>query len=137
MKAVQDVICTARKIVAHFNHSVVATNCLHTMQKKLGCPEHSLIQDVETRWNSTFYMLERLIEQRRAISVTNAELNIKTELTQNQWTLAEKIVGVLAPIEEVTRECSKASASASLVIPVVSAIRSKLKVGLMFVLKSL
>jgi hypothetical protein len=123
LKAVQDLLSTARKIVSHFNQSVVAANCLTRMQNKLDCAEHCLIQDVETRWNSTFYMLNRLIEQRQALSLTNAQLNLKTELTQTQWTLAEKVVDVLAPIEEVTRECSKASASASLVIPVIYAIR--------------
>ena len=129
IKSVQDLISTARKMVSYFNHSVVAANCLTNMQKKLGCPEHCLVQDIETRWNSTFYMLERLIEQRQALSVTNAELNLKTELTHAQWTLAEKVVNVLGPIEEATRECSKESASASLVIPVISAIHNKLKVS--------
>ena len=129
VKAVQEMLAIARKIVTHYHHSVTATQCLKDMQVKLGCPEHCLIQDVDTRWNSTFYMIQRLIEQRRPISVANAELNVKFEMTQAQWKLAEKVMLILGPIEEATRECSKESASAALVIPVISAIRSKLKVG--------
>ena len=56
-----------RKIVGHFKHSTVAMGALTERQKLLKLPEHSLVKDVATRWNSTYFMYERLAEQRVAI----------------------------------------------------------------------
>ena len=60
----------ARKIVGHFKHSVVAMSGLREKQVQLEVPQHHLIQDVSTRWNSTYFMLDRLAEQRVAIYAT-------------------------------------------------------------------
>lgn len=58
--------CSA--IVAFFHHSTNATVKLKEIQKQLKFPEHKLIQSVETRWNSVFYMFERLREQKEAVT---------------------------------------------------------------------
>ena len=57
----------ARKTVGHFKHSSLARTALKEKQQQLSIPQHHLIQDVATRWNSTYFMLERLHEQRWAI----------------------------------------------------------------------
>lgn len=54
----------SRKIVGHFKHSEQACRYLSKCQETCAVPHHSLIQDIETRWNSTFLMLERLVEQK-------------------------------------------------------------------------
>lgn len=64
-------ISAARRIVTHFNHS--GYKKLHEIQEQLNLPKNQLHQDVSTRWNSTYYLLERLNEQRRAISVNFTE----------------------------------------------------------------
>ena len=33
-------------------------------------PDHKLVQEVDTRWNSTFYMFERIIEQHEAVTLS-------------------------------------------------------------------
>ena len=43
---------------------------LREVQKQIGIQEKKLIQEVETGWNSSFYMFERMAEQYQA--VTNA-----------------------------------------------------------------
>ena len=63
-RAMIDTVGKARKIVGHFSHSCKATAKLEEIQEKKDLPKHRLIQDVATRWNSTFKMLERLYEQR-------------------------------------------------------------------------
>ena len=59
----------AHKLVGHFKHSVIAMSALRINQKQTNIAEHHLIQDVSTRWNLTYFMLERLEEQRWAIRI--------------------------------------------------------------------
>ena len=93
------------------------------IQQQLSLPDHCLIQDVPTRWNSSYYMLERLIEQRRAITVAITECQPPTELRAQQWLLAEKVVLLLKIFEEATRESSSDYASASVVIPIINTLK--------------
>ena len=58
-KSVIDNVSICRNIVCHFNHSALACSRLKNIQDELGIPQHELIQDVRTRWNNTFYMLEQ------------------------------------------------------------------------------
>ena len=48
----------ARKLVGHFKHSALATAALRQKQEQMNVPKHHLIQDVVTRWNSTFLMFQ-------------------------------------------------------------------------------
>ena len=45
-----------RKIVGHFKHSVVAMGVLREKQQSTNIAQHVLIQDIATRWNSTYLM---------------------------------------------------------------------------------
>ena len=58
-----------RNILSYFHRSSKATNKLVTIQSRLKLEPHKLIQDVETRWNSLFYMFERMIEQHEAVTI--------------------------------------------------------------------
>ena len=58
-----------------------------------------LIQDVSTRWNSSYYMLERLVEQKKAITVANTECQPPAELCTQLWNLAEKVINLLKVFE--------------------------------------
>ena len=49
---------TCRKTVGHFKHSVVAMGVLHERQRAMNIPQHSLLQDVARRCNSTYFMYE-------------------------------------------------------------------------------
>jgi len=76
----------------------------------------ALYQDEPTRWNSSYYMLKRLVEQRKAVSAANTEVNASFNLTAAQWKLAEKL---LKPFEEATEDISSAIA---LFISIVSSL---------------
>ena len=52
-----------KRLVAHFNRSPKSYYLLHQKQIALGHKQHSLINDVVTRWNSSYYMIERILEQ--------------------------------------------------------------------------
>jgi len=64
-------------------------------------------------------MLERLLEQRRAVTTTLPETNCSVELTMHQWTLLGHLVALLRPFEEFSREFERQDACLSLVIPAV------------------
>ena len=44
------------------------------MQEQMQGPVHKLIQEVDTRWNSTHHMLQRLFEERQAVGAALATL---------------------------------------------------------------
>ena len=91
LSSVQDMLSVCRHIVSHYHHSHVASSCFTRNQQQLDLPSHTLIQDIDTRWNSTFYMLESLLQQRKAISVTSSELNLDYDISIQQWTTMEKV----------------------------------------------
>lgn len=70
---VKDMLAIARRIVGHFKHSTLAYDHLKKIQDELGAPIKRFQQDVSTRWNSTFYMLESLFEQKRVLAAFAAD----------------------------------------------------------------
>jgi len=88
----------------------------------------ALYQDKPTRWNSSYYMLKRLVEQRKAESAANAEANASFDLTAAQWKLAEKVIKLLKPFEEATEDISSDLSSIVLFIPIVSSLIRLLQV---------
>lgn len=84
----------ARSLVEHFKKSEAASSKLKT--KKLGQPEHKLIQDVSVRWNSSYYMISRLLEQRWTITACLSDQEVThrskhfLDLNAEQWCLLEQ-----------------------------------------------
>ncbi|KAL0152182.1 hypothetical protein M9458_051905 [Cirrhinus mrigala] len=75
-RSVADVAALGKRMVGHFKHSQLPCSCLQSIQKDLGMPIKRLQQDIATRWNSTFYMLESLVEQKRALAAYAAEFEL-------------------------------------------------------------
>ena len=117
-RAVIDILSSCRKIVGHFRHSCLAYSRLRVIQENLGLPQHRLIQDEPTRWNSSLYMLQRILEQKMAFAAYATEHMI-IQLNSYQLELVAKIVAALSPIEEVTKSISTDAASISVVLPFV------------------
>ena len=122
----------AKKLVGHFKHSSLAMSSLKEKQKTLNITEHTLIQSVATRWNSTYFMLERLLEQRWAIyGVLHDETVSKPDhksldLKDEQWELMSQLVVVLKPLQVATTAlCEEHNVSVSLVYPVVYGLLKK------------
>lgn len=67
------VLCKkVRAIVGHYKHSAQATRTLKDGQTHMDLPNVSLIQDVDTRWNSEHAMLSRLVELKHAVPLEMA-----------------------------------------------------------------
>ena len=56
-----------KKLVEHFKRSTKETYLLRDKQILLDLPQHELIQQCDTRWNSTLYMLQHIKEQQPAL----------------------------------------------------------------------
>ncbi|XP_038124484.1 zinc finger BED domain-containing protein 4-like isoform X2 [Cyprinodon tularosa] len=97
----------ARNLVEHFRRSELANSKLKK-QQQMNTAEHKLIQDVNTRWNSTYYMMERLLEQRWPVTATLSDPEVTPrgkhycDLKPEQWVLLEELVQGLGPFECAT-----------------------------------
>ncbi len=101
------IITKVKNVVSYFHRSTKASDKLRSIQTRLNIADHKLIQHVDTRWNSIYYMLERYLEQQEAIRLTlclleRPDLDIPSEHGQ---TITES-VAILKPFEAVTREIS-------------------------------
>ena len=63
-------IGAARCLVEHFHKSELASTKLKEKQGQMNTPQNKLIQDVATRWNSTYYMVESVLQQRWPVTAT-------------------------------------------------------------------
>lgn len=124
-RAVNDLLASCRRIVGHYSHSCLAYSRLREIQQNLGLPQHRLIQDEPTRWNSSLYMMNRILEQKMAIAVYATEKSV-IQLTSHQLDLAAKVVAALSPIEEVTKSISADAAAISVIIPFVKLLSKTL-----------
>ncbi|XP_063762122.1 E3 SUMO-protein ligase ZBED1-like [Eleginops maclovinus] len=98
----------ARCLVKHFKKSEPASSKLKQKQKQWGTAEHTLLQDVSVRWNSSYYMVSRLLEQRWPVVATLSDPDVTQrgkqylDLRNDQWILLEELEQVLKPFEQAT-----------------------------------
>ncbi|KAJ4939782.1 hypothetical protein JOQ06_029218, partial [Pogonophryne albipinna] len=122
-RAIIDVIAMLKRCATHFHHSILAKQRLRAIQKDLGLPEHNLVQAVPTRWNSTLQMLQRALEQKRALSIYAGEHGGFACPNSHQWDIVSNVVKTLIPKEEVTLEVSHNNSSASCIIPCLTVLK--------------
>ncbi|XP_026825051.1 zinc finger BED domain-containing protein 4-like [Ooceraea biroi] len=124
---IEEVIKNCRKIVGHFRHSEQVSRKLKNCQKQCGLPTHSLLQDIEVRWNSTYLMLQRLSEQKRAVNLYSVEQGGINTLSSSDWNLINDITNVLKFFYEATLDMSSDNACISIIIPLISLLNRKLQ----------
>ena len=98
----------ARKIVTYFRTSTTGKERLGQIQVSMGRPKHKLVIEVETRWNSTLFMLQRLFEQREAVGAALASLHTDIiPLSCQENDVIQETSKVLAPFHQATVELSE------------------------------
>ncbi|XP_033933242.1 E3 SUMO-protein ligase ZBED1-like [Pseudochaenichthys georgianus] len=96
-------LARCRKLVGHFKHSPSNTEELHKEQTELEQDKEPLIQDVSTRWNSTLFMISRLLKNQEAVKATLAKQKHKlTMLTTAEWDRLQRLETLLKPCRYVT-----------------------------------
>ncbi|XP_041470438.1 E3 SUMO-protein ligase ZBED1-like [Lytechinus variegatus] len=113
-RQVHNTIARCAKIVEFVNKSSKAKYLLTEKQQQLDLPNHKLVQDVKTRWNSTHDMLTRILEQQQAICAMLLELK-KQELmpTVDEFRTIEQLVELLEPVKDMTEFFSGATYATS------------------------
>lgn len=128
-KDLQIVKDKVKQIVTFFHHSVKATDKLSQLQVQHNVPVKKLIQDVETRWNSTYHMLERFVQQSNLVTTTLCLLG-KNHLciSNDELSLIKKVIPLLEYFDEATKELSAEKfTSLSKVIPIVRGLQDSLQ----------
>jgi hypothetical protein len=107
---IQKVLLKARKLVEHFNRSTTANGALDRQQIQMQLKPLNLLQDVSTRWSSTFIMCKRLKELRLPVSMVLANRQIfdgqkrhELELTTDDWSHLETLCDLLEPFALLTK----------------------------------
>ena len=127
-------LAKARKLVAHFKQSVRVRTALHQRQVEMKMKKLNVVQDVSTSWNSSLYMLRRLLLLRVPITaIMNDSSATKAadqalNFTPSQYHLAEKLVEILEPFESATTLLSaEKKVTLSLVSPMMFCLLGKVQ----------
>ena len=83
---------------------------------KIKIPKKNLIQSVATCWNSTYYVLQRLQEQKSALPLYATKFGELNNLTTNQWIVIENLLNLLKPFEEIIKQIASSRSLISVVI---------------------
>lgn len=75
--AVQNVLAACRRLVSHFKHSNQATEELLRIEAQM----EIVVQDVVTRWNSGFFMLEHVLKLQLPITAVLSGAKFKRRIT--------------------------------------------------------
>ena len=96
-------LARAHCIVSHFHHSSKSTYILKQKQIDLHVSQLNLIQDVTTRWNLTYYMIDRLLQQQQPICAALIEVK-KADLmpSDTEITVMKTLMEALQPMVQIT-----------------------------------
>lgn len=91
-----------KRLVSAFSNSWKRRHELAKVQAELGLPAHQLITDTPTRWGSLQHMINRVIEQEKALSqVLRADKKTRhLVLTWQDMDVLESLNKALSPLTE-------------------------------------
>ncbi|XP_037702596.1 zinc finger BED domain-containing protein 4 [Choloepus didactylus] len=126
-RMVQNVLSAARKVCERVHRSPRAREKLAELQREYGLPQQRLLQDVPSRWSTSFHMLERLIEQKRAVNELSATCGFRELISCDQWEVMQSVCQALRPFEAASREMGARAATLGQVIPMVHLLSRKVE----------
>ena len=124
-----DTLAAFRKLVGHYKHSVVASAALKKVQETHGIEVPlKLVQDVPTCWGSSYTMLERALNLKKYILLSNVEIEYECEISSQMWKHAEllhKALGVFFDaVMQIEGDLTKSPIS--IAIPTINSLKDAL-----------
>jgi len=95
-----------KSIVEFFKRSTKSYIKLKQTQTQMGLPILKLIQDVATRWNSTYDMFQRCIDIKEPLISTLAIIGNVGNLSPDDFDIMEHYCSIFKPFKEMTVELS-------------------------------
>ncbi|XP_059043297.1 zinc finger BED domain-containing protein 4 [Mustela lutreola] len=126
-RMVQSLLSTARKLCERVQRSPRAKEKLAELQRAYGLPPHHLLQDVPSRWSTSLHMLERLVEQKRAVNEVSVECGFRELISCDQWEVMRSVCLALKPFDAAGREMSAHASTLSQVIPMIHILNRKIE----------
>lgn len=120
-------IGVCKKLVGHFSHSWKEKKALQKAQQEHNLPDHQLVTECPTRWGSRQKMIERILEQHRALSdVLAADKKSRNLIpTWQDLDALESVNQALQPLQEFTDALSGENyVSVSCVKPVLNLMKT-------------
>lgn len=116
-----------------FKHSYKRSYALENVLEELGKPKLTVIQSCPTRWYSTMFMLERLLEIQQGIVTVMADRmhfiqqqDQKLEFIEENWDNCNILCNLLKPIHLATTVlCADKKVTISLIRPIIHSLISK------------
>ncbi|CAK1578839.1 unnamed protein product [Parnassius mnemosyne] len=106
LEIIADTVIKVKNVVEFFNRSLPAQRKLKEIQEQMHLAPLKLKQDVCTRWNSTYDMLNRFLKIKEALIASIAIMRAELALTPNDWMIIEKSLPILSIFYEVSNEVS-------------------------------
>lgn len=125
VEGLTDLIKKMKNIITWLKQSVNASDELRQAQEPNNVKK--LIQGVPTRWNSTFYAINRFLELRGIINqIINQNTTAPDMINAREANELKEVEEILRPLEAATREmCGEKYFTGSIVIPMIYNIRKK------------
>ncbi|CAH1993147.1 unnamed protein product [Acanthoscelides obtectus] len=105
LNEIKEVVDKIKNISSYFKRSSHAYSQLKASAERMDIPPLKLINDVATRWNSTYDMINRVLQMKNAIISTLSILNTSRrneqdeseidQLDNEEWLIAEQAIKVL------------------------------------------
>lgn len=95
----------------------------------MNLPQLKIKQDVQTRWNSTLIMVERLVLIKSSLAATLAELpTAPRSLDATEWEIIGDVIPLLKPLETMAVELSgEKYPTISMVVPLVRGLQLSIR----------
>ncbi|KAJ2940838.1 hypothetical protein O0L34_g10095 [Tuta absoluta] len=98
-------VTKVKQVVEYFKRSSQAQTKLKEIIKQLNVPDLKLKQ-VQTRWNSTYDMLKRIVDIKDAVVTTLALIRSDLALSSEDWQIIDEAIPILKIFYDVTMEIS-------------------------------
>lgn len=122
--SISHILDKARNLASHVSRSPRSQNILNGIQKGLCMePPKKLLQDVRTRWNSTLVCIRRLLELKSAVVIYLLDTAaIDITFSESEWETLSRLITILTPFEELTRDASREDTTVSFILPAIKVL---------------